>query len=117
CSFNLPSMLAGKMHALLFRKWANRVKGRDWYDWVWYAARKVPVNLNHLSARMRQTGQWTSEVPILESELKQLLHDRVQELDVNAARRDVEPFLRNPDSVAVWSTPFFEDLASRLRTE
>jgi hypothetical protein len=34
--FILPGLFAGKMHALMFRKWRNRVKGRDWYDFEWY---------------------------------------------------------------------------------
>jgi hypothetical protein len=34
--FTLPDLFAGKMHALLFRKWKTRVKGRDWYDLEWY---------------------------------------------------------------------------------
>ncbi|HPA41388.1 MAG TPA: nucleotidyl transferase AbiEii/AbiGii toxin family protein, partial [Candidatus Hydrogenedentes bacterium] len=37
--YTLPDLFAGKMHALLCRKWGGRVKGRDWYDFVWYAAR------------------------------------------------------------------------------
>lgn len=34
--FTLPDLYAGKMHALVFRTWNNRVKGRDWYDFEWY---------------------------------------------------------------------------------
>ena len=44
----LPSLYAGKLHALLFRNWKTRVKGRDWYDFEWYAKRGVNVNLEHL---------------------------------------------------------------------
>ena len=58
-SYSLPDLFAGKMHALLFRKWKNRVKGRDWYDFVWYAADHPQLNLAHLEQRMRQTGHWS----------------------------------------------------------
>ncbi len=35
----LPDLFAGKMHALVFRVWKNRIKGRDWYDFEWYVQR------------------------------------------------------------------------------
>jgi len=47
------------MHVLLFRKWNNRVNGRDWYDFVWYAANHPQLHLAHLEQRMRQTGHWS----------------------------------------------------------
>jgi len=43
--FTLPNLFAGKMHALLFRKWKNRVKGKDWYDMEWYIRNGVELNL------------------------------------------------------------------------
>jgi hypothetical protein len=36
--YDLPSLFAGKLHAMLFRDWKSRVKGRDFYDFVWYIA-------------------------------------------------------------------------------
>lgn len=56
-SYTLPDLFAGKMHALFCRRWKNRVKGRDWYDLVWYCARypHYPIlgcivpNLGHTS--------------------------------------------------------------------
>ena len=54
--FDLPCLFAGKLHAILCRDWKSRVKGRDFYDFVWYLGRQVPCNLGHLQARMTQTG-------------------------------------------------------------
>lgn len=113
-TYTLPSLFAGKMHALLFRKWGRRVKGRDWYDFVWYAAKGIPLDLRHLSARMRQTGHWNSADAVSESGFRSLLMGRIAELNVEAARTDVEPFLKNPDSVAVWSQAFFKQVAERI---
>ena len=45
--FSLPDLFAGKMHALLFRKWKSRVKGRDWFDMEWYIRKGVPLHLDH----------------------------------------------------------------------
>jgi predicted nucleotidyltransferase component of viral defense system len=112
--YTLPSLFAGKMHALLFRRWGCRVKGRDWYDFVWYTAKRVPLDLKHLSARMRQTGHWDDEEDLPEETFRRLLMERIQSLDVRAARADVEPFLKDSSRVAVWSTVFFEQLAERV---
>ena len=60
----LPDLFAGKMHALLCRRWKNRVKGRDWYDLVWYAANHPELNLPHLEKRMRQSGHWKGEASL-----------------------------------------------------
>ena len=53
-AFSEPELFAGKMHALLCRNWKGRIKGRDWYDFVWFVSRDVAVHLRHLEARMRQ---------------------------------------------------------------
>ena len=52
----LPDPFAGKMHAVLCRRWKSRVKGRDWYDLVWYAANHPHLHLSHLEQRMNQSG-------------------------------------------------------------
>jgi hypothetical protein len=114
-TYALPSLFAGKVHALLFRKWGRRVKGRDWFDLVWYAAKGVPVDLKHLSERMRQTGDWLSEEDLSEADLRGMLEKSASELDVQAAVSDVEPFVKRPDSIAVWSTGFFQHIARTVK--
>jgi predicted nucleotidyltransferase component of viral defense system len=114
-TYALPSLFAGKVHALLFRKWGRRVKGRDWFDLVWYVGKGIPVDLKHLSARMRQTGDWLSEECLTEIELRAMMEKRALQLDVGAAVSDMEPFLKRPDSIAVWSTEFFQHIAQTVR--
>jgi predicted nucleotidyltransferase component of viral defense system len=109
-------LFAGKMHALLFRNWKNRIKGRDWYDWVWYATRGTKMNLAHLEARMRQSGNWSGDAALSPERFMELLRDKIESLDVGLAAKDVRAFLRDQDSVAVWSTPFFHQLADQLQT-
>lgn len=113
---DLPSMFAGKLHALLFRKWKQRVKGRDWYDWVWFVSRGVPVNAHHLTERMRQTGHWSRAQQITGEELYALLEARIDEKTVQAAARDVRPYLKNPDGLAIWSPLFFNEIARKTRS-
>ena len=115
--YSLPDLCAGKMHALLFRKWKNRVKGRDWYDFVWYAAHHPHVHLAHLEQRMRQTGHWSGEQPLSPTVFRSLLFDTIDRLDVNQARSDVAPFVKDQQMLAIWSHDFFRDVAGRIQCE
>jgi len=116
-SYSLPDLFAGKMHAILFRTWKNRVKGRDWYDLVWYAANHPKLNLAHLEQRMRQTGHWKGEAALSPAVFRDLLLETIDRLDVNQARKDVAPFVKNQQMLAFWSHDFFQDVASRIQTE
>ncbi len=114
-SYSLPDLFAGKMHAILCRKWKNRVKGRDWYDLVWYAANHLQLRLAHLEQRMRQTGHWSGERPLSPATFTNLLYDTIDRLDIGQARRDVAPFVKDTQMVAIWSQDFFRDLARRIQ--
>jgi hypothetical protein len=116
-SYSLPDLFAGKMHAILFRKWKNRVKGRDWYDLIWYAANHPHLNLAHLEQRMRQTGHWSGELGLSPAAFSDLLFDAIDRLDVNQARKDVAPFVKDQQMLALWSHDFFNDVASRVQFE
>ena len=114
-AFVLPDLFAGKMHAILCRRWKSRVKGRDWYDLVWYAANHPELDLYHLEQRMRQTGDWKKEAPLAPERFKELLISAVQNLNVDQVRREVEFFVKNPENLSVWSREFFLDVASRIK--
>lgn len=114
-SYSLPDLFAGKMHAILFRKWKNRVKGRDWYDLVWYAANHPQLNLAHLEQRMRQTGHWSGENSLSPVVFTDLLFEAIDRLNVNQARKDVAPFVKDQQMLALWSHDFFKDVASRIQ--
>lgn len=113
-TFVLPDLFAGKMHAVLCRKWKNRVKGRDWYDLVWYAANHPKLHVNHLEQRMIQSGDLKKDEKIDREKFFALAMDAVENLDVDQARKEVEPFVKNPDALKVWSKEFFRDVASRI---
>jgi predicted nucleotidyltransferase component of viral defense system len=114
-TFSLPDLFAGKMHAVLGREWKSRLKGRDWYDLVWFAAYHPELHLSHLEQRMRQTGHWAGPSALREEEFRLLLTRRIDRVDVNQIRREVEPFVKDPGSLALWSKEFFRDVASRIK--
>ena len=113
--YALPDLFAGKMHAILCRKWKTRVKGRDWYDLVWYAAHHPQLHLSHLEQRMRQSGHWKNKKALSGESFDTLMQKAIERLSVDQARREVEPFVSNPDSLEVWSRDFFKDVASRIQ--
>lgn len=113
--YDLPDLFAGKMHAILCRKWKSRVKGRDWYDLVWYIARHPQLHLSHLEQRMRQSGDWREQGPLTSQMLMTLLKDAVYTLDVGYARQEVSRFVRDPASLEVWSTDFFRQIIERIQ--
>ena len=113
--YTLPGLFAGKMHALLFRRWKNRVKGRDWYDLIWYVANFPELDLHHLEQRMCQTGHWSGNKPLTPAAFRELIHSAVESLDINQARRDVMPFVKDPSVLIIWSHEFFRDVVGRIK--
>ena len=108
--YDLPSLFAGKLHAVLCRNWKSRVKGRDFYDLVWYVGRRVPLNLAHLEARMRQSGDWPLETPLDTPGLRKRLEERFASIRFDQAKEDIAPFLKDPRELSLWSEGFFMDL-------
>lgn len=113
-AYSLPDLLAGKMHAALFRRRKNRVKGRDWYDLVWYATYHPKLHLGHLEKRMRQSGDWKAEEPLAKESFARIYSETVHRVDFDMARKEVEPFVKRPEDLAMWSRGFFEDLLGRF---
>jgi predicted nucleotidyltransferase component of viral defense system len=113
-TFSLPDLFAGKMHAVLCREWKSRVKGRDWYDLVWFAAYHAELHLSHLEQRMRQTGHWEGATALTATEFRLLLTRRIDLVNIDQIRREVEPFVKDTASLALWSKEFFLDVASRI---
>jgi hypothetical protein len=112
--YSLPDLLAGKMHALLCRKWKTRVKGRDWYDLVWYLGHHPRLRLSHLELRMRQSGDWIGAASLTRSDLLDRLHVAIRQLDVTRARQEIERFVRDKSSLALWSREFFLEIVDRI---
>ncbi len=111
--FTLPDLFAGKMHALVFRAWKNRVKGRDWYDFEWYVRHNTPLNFAHLQERVRQ---FNKEEISRESFLERL-YERLSKTDINLVKADVLPFVRRPEELGIWSNEYFLELAKMIRFE
>jgi hypothetical protein len=116
-TYAVSDLFAGKMHAALCRNWKKRIKGRDWYDVIWYIQRGIPVNLIHLKERMRQTKHLQPQEKFGKVELLEKIHKKIDEIDWELARSDVSVFVPDKQKLAIWSASFFHDLMSHLETE
>ena len=112
--YDMPSLFAGKLHAVICRAWKSRVKGRDLYDYVFYLSQGTPVNLRHLNARLVDSGFDGAREDMTLEEIKDILHRRFDTIDYDQARQDVLPFIKNPSAVEIWSKEFFIAITDNL---
>jgi predicted nucleotidyltransferase component of viral defense system len=113
-TFVLPDLFAGKMHAVLCRLWKSRVKGRDWYDLVWYAAYHPQLHLAHLEQRMIQSGHLKDGEHLTRERFFAHIWEVIEKVNLEQARKEAEPFVKNPEALAVWSKEFFRDVVGRI---
>ena len=111
--YTLPDLFAGKMHALVYRAWKNRVKGRDWYDFEWYVRHNVPLGFMHLAER---ASQFNNEVLDEETFILRL-KEKLASANMNQVKSDVLPFVRNPRELEIWSNDYFVQLADMIKFE
>lgn len=111
--FTLPDLFAGKMHALVFRSWQNRVKGRDWYDFEFYVRHGVSLDFTHLQERIRQFNGEEMNL----NEFKNRLKERLATTDINQVKADVLPFVKNPKELDLWSNEYFLQLSEMMKVE
>jgi len=114
--FTKPSLFAGKMHALLFRKWKKRVKGRDWYDLEWYIKKGTPLDVNHFLTRAKDTNDWQGD-SISNEQIIELLDAKIKSVSFSNIKEDVVRFIKNDDVLTIWSPEYFNDLIEKIKFE
>ena len=110
----LPTLFAGKSHALLCRKYE---KGRDWYDFLWYLGNKTPVNYRRLSAALDQIGPWAGKgITVDRTWYLDEMKRRIGEMDWARAKDDIAPFISRQEQglLSKWSADFFLSALERL---
>ena len=112
--YDKPSLFAGKIHAVLCRNWMRRIKGRDLYDYVWYLSHDTPVNLFHLQKRLEQSDRWDSSKQLALQDTKNMLKERFSQLDFEAAKKEVIPFLSDASELDLWNAGFFQAITENL---
>jgi predicted nucleotidyltransferase component of viral defense system len=110
-------LFAGKMSAILYRAWKGRVKGRDWYDLIWYIQNKVPLSLVYLNECMRQADNLEPNIPLDRKRLIEMLNEKIQTIDWESAKADMRSFISEPQKLDIWSPQFFSSLINHLQVE
>lgn len=110
----LASGFGTKTHALLCRQYT---KGRDWYDFLWYVARRVVPDLAVLRNALRQQGPWAGQAVTVDRDwILEALHHRIDEVDWAEAGHDVARFMvaQDLEQIALWKPELFHFHADRL---
>ena len=110
--FTLPDLFAGKMHALVYRGWQRRVKGRDWLDFEWYVRNGIALDFRHLQERIKE---FNGEI-VSPGEFITQLREKISATDIDNVKRDVIPYLDQAQqkSLDIWSTDYFLLLSDKM---
>lgn len=114
--FKLPSLFAGKLHALLYRKWNNRIKGRDWYDLEWYIKKGIPLDAAHFLLRAQETIDWNAEI-ITNEQILELINHKIESVSFTNIKEDVIRFIKDEKALSIWSAIYFKDLVEKMKFE
>jgi predicted nucleotidyltransferase component of viral defense system len=108
--FTLPDLYAGKMHALTFRAWKNRIKGRDWYDFEWYVRNRVALDFEHLKVRTKEFN----DIDLTKELFLELLKERISKADIDVVKTDVIPYIIDKRELDIWCNDYFLQLADMI---
>ena len=116
--FDDSTLFAGKIHAILCRDYKSRVKGRDYYDYLFYVARGTGINLKYLENKLKNTGGILGEDELLTiTRVKELLKNRFESVDYESAKADVYNFISDKDSLNIWKKELFLSTLDSLTTK
>ena len=112
--YDESSLFAGKIHAILYRNWNYRTKGRDLYDYIFYLSKNIKVNIELIREKLIDSQVLKREDTFNIDVLKELLMQKFEQIDYKNAREDVETFIEDKDSLELWSKEFFKDITKIL---
>lgn len=112
--FTRPCLFAGKLHALLYRKWNNRVKGRDWYDLEWYIKQGIPLDVRHFLSRSMDNEDWVGQYRSSD-QILDLLNHKIESVSFTNIKEDVVRFIKDENVLSIWSAQYFKDLVEKMK--
>lgn len=116
--FDEASLFSGKITAILCREYKRHVKGRDFYDYLFLLSKGSKINLSYLENKLKATGgKIRQDEQLTLEKVKQLLKDKFEHVDYEAAKEDVANFIKNKQSLSLWKKDFFLSTIDRLQSE
>lgn len=114
--FDESTLFAGKIHAILCRDYQRHVKGRDYYDYLFYIGKGAKINLPYLENKLKNTGGIIRDDEILTLDrVKELLEDKFSNVDYESAKEDVSNFIENKESLNIWKKELFLSTVESLK--
>ena len=116
--FDESTLFAGKIHAIICRAYKNRVKGRDYYDYLFYIGKGSEFNLRYLENKLKNTGgKIGSDETLSLGKVKELLKDRFETVDYESAKEDVSSFIADKEQLKLWKKELFLSTLSELEAK
>ena len=109
------SLFAGKIHAILCRNYKNTVKGRDYYDFLFYVKRGASPNLKYLKNKLVNTGKIKEEDVFDIEILKEMLINRFEQVDFEQVKKDTERFIINREDLSYYCKELFVQMAKKIK--
>ena len=113
--FDEATLFAGKIHAILCRSYKKHVKGRDFYDYLFYIGKGSKFNLKYLENKLKNTGGVIeNDESLTLDRVKELLKAKFESVDYESAKEDVSNFISDKDSLKLWKPELFISTLSGL---
>ncbi len=106
-AFDEGTLFAGKIHAIICRNYKNRVKGRDYYDYLFYIGKKSRFNLLYLENKLKNTGILPEGDKLTLERTAEMLKARFEAVDYDSAKEDVSNFVADRLSLGLWGKELF----------
>lgn len=111
---DLPSLFAGKIHAILCRTYKNNVKGRDYYDFLFFIRKRVKPNLEFLKNKLIEKGKLTINDEFNNDIVKQMLINKIKTVDFAQIKNDAQKFIFKNENLDYFSRELFIDMIQKL---
>ena len=113
--FDEATLFAGKIHDILCRDYKNHVKGRDYYDYLFYVGKESKINLQYLENKLKNTGKIDENTNLSLEMVKEMLKERFMNTDYQSAKQDVLNFINDKDSLVFWKKELFISTLDELK--
>ena len=105
--FDEATLFAGKIHAILCREYKEHVKGRDFYDYLFYIGKGSKFNFKYLENKLKNTGKISEDTVLTLEIVKNMLRDKFNEVNYESAKEDVSKFIQNTEDLKFWGPNLF----------
>lgn len=109
-----PSLFAGKIHAVLCRNYKKHVKGRDYFDFLFFAKRHISPNMDFIRSKLTENGKIDKNASFDINDLKKMLIEKFNSVDFEAVKSDVQRFITRGEDLSYMSKDLFIQMAERL---